>query len=50
MSRSLTVSWEDPLATLAAADGMTGLEYLGAIGEGRLPKAPIAELTRASST
>jgi uncharacterized protein (TIGR00369 family) len=44
MSRSLTVRWEDPLATLAAADGMTGLEYLRAIGEGRLPKAPIAEL------
>ena len=44
MSGSLTVSWEDPLETLASAAGLTGLEYLRAIGEGRLPKAPIAEL------
>jgi uncharacterized protein (TIGR00369 family) len=44
MSGSLTVSWEDPLETLGAAAGLTGLEYLRAIGAGRLPKAPIAEL------
>jgi hypothetical protein len=37
MSRSLTVTWDDPLATLAAAGGMSGLEYLRAIGDGRLP-------------
>jgi uncharacterized protein (TIGR00369 family) len=44
VSRSLTVSWEDPLETLAAAAELSGLDYLRAIGEGRLPKAPIAEL------
>ena len=44
MSGSLTVTWEDPLETFASAAALTGLEYLRAIGEGRLPKAPIAEL------
>ena len=43
MSRSRTITWEDPLETLARR-GMSGLEYLRAIGEGRLPGAPIAEL------
>ena len=44
MSGSLDVSWEDPLETLAAAAGLSGLDYLRAIGDGRLPNAPIAEL------
>ena len=44
MTRSRTFSWEDPLETFGAAAGMSGLEYLRAIAEGRLPKAPIAEL------
>ena len=44
MSGSFTVSWEDPLETLAAAAGLSGLDYLRAIGDGRLPNAPIAEL------
>jgi uncharacterized protein (TIGR00369 family) len=44
MSRSRTITWENPLETFAAADGMSGLEYLRAIGEGRLPPAPIARL------
>jgi uncharacterized protein (TIGR00369 family) len=44
MTRSRTITWEDPLETLAAADGMSGLEHLRAIAEGRLPQPPIAEL------
>jgi uncharacterized protein (TIGR00369 family) len=44
MSGSLTVTWEDPLETFASAAALTGLEYLRAIGDNRLPKAPIAEL------
>ncbi len=44
MSRSRTITWDDPLETFQAAAGMSGLEYLRAIGEGRLPGAPIAQL------
>jgi hypothetical protein len=44
MTRSRTVTWEDPLESFGAAAGMSGLEYLRAIGEGRVPKPPIAEL------
>jgi uncharacterized protein (TIGR00369 family) len=35
------VTWEDPLAALPAAAGMTGLEFLKAMFEGRLPPPPI---------
>ncbi len=44
MTRSRTVTWEDPLESFGAAAGMSGLEYLKAIGEGRIPRPPIAEL------
>jgi uncharacterized protein (TIGR00369 family) len=44
MTRSRTITWEDPLESLDSAAGMSGLEYLRAIGEGRVPKPPIAEL------
>ena len=44
MTRTRTITWEDPLESLAAAAGMSGLEYLRAMGEGRLPMAPIAQL------
>jgi uncharacterized protein (TIGR00369 family) len=42
--RSRTVTWYDPMATAAAASTMSGLELLEAIGDGRLPPAPIAAL------
>ena len=41
-ARTRTMSWEDPAPGLAAAAGMTGLEYVRAIFEGRLPHPPIA--------
>jgi uncharacterized protein (TIGR00369 family) len=41
-TRSRTVTWEDPMAVLAAAEGMSGLEYVMAIGEGKMPPPPIA--------
>ena len=41
--RTRTVNWEDPAPTLARAAGMTGLEYICAIFEGRLPAPPIAQ-------
>jgi uncharacterized protein (TIGR00369 family) len=44
MTRSRTITWQDPLESFAAAASMSGLEYLQAIGAGRLPKPPIAEL------
>ena len=42
--RSRTVTWYDPHVGAEAMGGMTGLEYLRAIGEGVLPPAPIAAL------
>lgn len=41
-ARTRTVTWEDPAPGLASAEGMSGLEYIRAIFEGRLPPPPIA--------
>jgi uncharacterized protein (TIGR00369 family) len=40
-SRTRTISWEDPLAGLAASAGMTGLEFIQALFSGKLPAPPI---------
>jgi uncharacterized protein (TIGR00369 family) len=44
MSRSRTITWEDPLDSFEQAAGMSGLDFLVAIGEGRLPQPPMAKL------
>ena len=44
MSRSLTITWEDPMEAAGQALSMSGLDYLRAIGEGRIPQPPIAKL------
>ena len=44
MERTLSVSWQDPRTSAEAARGMSGIEFLQAIRDGRLPAAPIAEL------
>ena len=44
MSRSRTITWEDPVAAAARAGGMSGLEYLEAMRDGRFPPPPIAVL------
>ena len=44
MTRSRTISWEDPVETFGAAAGMSGFEYLEAIRDGELPPPPIAVL------
>jgi uncharacterized protein (TIGR00369 family) len=44
VTRSRTITWEDPLPAAAAAAEMSGLEYLRAVGEGAIPRPPIAEL------
>ena len=38
--RERTVSWEDPKAAAAAGAGLSGLDYLRALQEGRLPRPP----------
>jgi uncharacterized protein (TIGR00369 family) len=42
--RSLTVSWQDPQALAQAGRSMSGIDFLRAIRDGRLPPPPIAEL------
>ncbi|NQX10066.1 PaaI family thioesterase [Microbacteriaceae bacterium VKM Ac-2855] len=42
--RSKTVSWEDPVASAAHIPAMSGLEYLTAMLEHRVPGPPIARL------
>src|SRR5688572_24585419 len=44
MKRSLTVTWQDPLPLAEAGRSMSGIEFLRAIRDGRLPAPPIAEL------
>ena len=44
MSRSRTITWSDPLESFGRASGLSGLEYLLAMGDGRIPMPPIAEL------
>ena len=42
--RTLTVSWQDPRALAQAGRAMSGIEFLRALRDGRLPAPPIAEL------
>ncbi len=42
--RSKTVSWHDPMRMVDAGREMSGLEYLTAMVEGRIPPAPISQL------
>ena len=42
--RSLSVSWQDPQALAQAGRSMSGIDFLRAIRDGRLPPPPIAEL------
>lgn len=42
--RSKTVSWYDPMRMAEAGREMSGLEYLTAMVEGRIPTAPISNL------
>lgn len=44
MNRSLTVTWQDPIALAEAARSMSGLEFLQAVRDARLSPAPIQEL------
>ena len=44
MDRSLTVTWDDPMAAFAQGKQGSPLEYLRAIRDGKLPPPPIAKL------
>jgi uncharacterized protein (TIGR00369 family) len=44
MKREITATWSDPQALAEAGRGMSGLELLQAIRDGRLPSPPIARL------
>jgi uncharacterized protein (TIGR00369 family) len=41
-ARTKTITWQDPLPAARLGATMSGLEYLTAIAEGRIPAAPIA--------
>jgi uncharacterized protein (TIGR00369 family) len=43
-ARRLTVEWQDPRAALEQGRGLAGLDYLGAIRDGRIPAPPVAVL------
>jgi uncharacterized protein (TIGR00369 family) len=43
-ARSKTVTWHDPRITAEARSELSGLEFLRAIRDGKLPPPPIAEL------
>ncbi|MGP7999216.1 MAG: PaaI family thioesterase [Streptosporangiaceae bacterium] len=42
--RSKPVTWYDPAVTAAGADGLSGLEFITALAEGRIAPPPIASL------
>lgn len=42
--RSKTISWHDPTRSAQAGQQLSGLEYLTAMMEGRIPPAPISQL------
>ena len=39
--RTRTYTWADPSVTLAAIPGMSGIQFLSAIGRGELPPPPV---------
>jgi uncharacterized protein (TIGR00369 family) len=42
--RSKAATWYDPAATVALGAGLSGLEFMRALAEGRIPPPPIARL------
>ena len=45
-TRTRTLVWQDPVPTAAAGATMTGMEYMEAVSEGKVPPPPIAVLMR----
>ena len=42
--RSRTATWYDPAATVALGGGLSGLEFMRALSQGKIPPPPIARL------
>jgi uncharacterized protein (TIGR00369 family) len=42
-ARTRTIMWDDPMDALTRGAGLSGLEFIQAIFDGRLPKPPITE-------
>jgi len=42
--RQRTVEWQDPVTAARTGRGLSGLDYLTAMQEGRIPRAPVAAL------
>ena len=43
-ARTRTITWEDPLASAHAGTTLSGIDYLRAVAQGKLPPPPIALL------
>jgi uncharacterized protein (TIGR00369 family) len=43
-ARQRTVEWQDPVAAARTGRGLSGLDYLTAMQEGRIPRPPVAAL------
>jgi len=50
ISRSLTLEWQDPMASAAKGMEMAGLEYMTEVKNGNVPPPPIAVLMNMSPT
>jgi len=48
ISRSLTLDWQDPMASAGEGMKLAGLDYMRAVKEGKIPPAPIAVLMNMS--
>ena len=44
MTRSRTITWNDPVESAAYGQGLTGLEFLHRQTSGLIPAAPVANL------
>jgi uncharacterized protein (TIGR00369 family) len=44
MTRTRTITWQDPAAAAALSRGLSGLEWLHRVGSGLIPPPPVAEL------
>ena len=44
MNRTINATWDDPAAGISAARGMSGIDYLRAISQGKAPAPPFARL------
>ncbi|MEY9887151.1 uncharacterized protein (TIGR00369 family) [Catenulispora sp. MAP12-49] len=43
IERTRTYSWNDPMASFAEGADMSGIEFLRAMAEGRIPRPPISQ-------